>query len=132
MKSLDQKLQILQTKLQNPDSKIRIMIIGLGSVGSYLLDYLVSTANPQLEIVVVGRNYDKMLSDVNIVKTAAAIRRQLRCDIRIEGGCNLEEIDSIAHAIRKWEPDFIINAPAGLRHMDPVVRPLRPQHHAGL
>ncbi len=119
MKSLDQKLQILQTKLQNPDSKIRIMIIGLGSVGSYLLDYLVSTANPQLEIVVVGRNYDKMLSDVNIVKTAAAIRRQLRCDIRIEGGCNLEEIDSIAHAIRKWEPDFIINSSrvyAGLKY----------------
>lgn len=119
MKSLDQKLQILQTKLQNPDSKIRIMIIGLGSVGSYLLDYLVSTANPQLEIVVAGRNYDKMLSDVNIVKTAAAIRRQLRCDIRIEGGCNLEEIDSIAHAIRKWEPDFIINSSrvyAGLKY----------------
>lgn len=119
MKSLDQKLQILQTKLQNPDSKIRIMIIGLGSVGSYLLDYLVSTANPRLEIVVVGRNYDKMLSDVNIVKTAAAIRRQLRCDIRIEGGCNLEEVDSIAQAIRKWEPDFIVNSSrvyAGLKY----------------
>lgn len=119
MKSLDQKLQILQTKLQNPDSKIRIMIIGLGSVGSYLLDYLVSTANPRLEIVVVGRNYDKMLSDVNIVKTAAAIRRQLRCDIRIEGSCNLEEVDSIAQAIRKWEPDFIVNSSrvyAGLKY----------------
>lgn len=119
MKSLDQKLQILQTKLQNPDSKIRIMIIGLGSVGSYLLDYLVSMANPRLEIVVVGRNYDKMLSDVNIVKTAAAIRRQLRCDIRIEGGCNLEEVDSIAQAIRKWEPDFIVNSSrvyAGLKY----------------
>lgn len=119
MKSLDQKLQILQTKLQNPDSKIRIMIIGLGSVGSYLLDYLVSTANPRLEIIVVGRNYDKMLSDVNIVKTAAAIRRQLRCDIRIEGSCNLEEVDSIAQAIRKWEPDFIVNSSrvyAGLKY----------------
>lgn len=119
MKSLDQKLQILQTKLQNPDSKIRIMIIGLGSVGSYLLDYLVSMANPRLEIVVVGRNYDKMLSDVNIVKTAAAIRRQLRCDIRIEGSCNLEEVDSIAQAIRKWEPDFIVNSSrvyAGLKY----------------
>lgn len=119
MKSLDQKLQILQTKLQNPDSKIRIMIIGLGSVGSYLLDYLVSMANPRLEIVVVGRNYDKMLSDVNIVKTAAAIRRQLRCNIRIEGGCNLEEVDSIAQAIRKWEPDFIVNSSrvyAGLKY----------------
>lgn len=119
MKFLDQKLQILQTKLQTPDSKIRIMIIGLGSVGSYLLDYLVSTANPRLEIVVVGRNYDKMLSDVNIVKTAAAIRRQLRCDIRIEGSCNLEEVDSIAQAIRKWEPDFIVNSSrvyAGLKY----------------
>lgn len=69
MKTLNEKLQALQEKLLHSDKKIRIMIIGLGSVGLYLMDYLVSTANPRLEIIVAGRNYDKMLSDVNIVRT---------------------------------------------------------------
>lgn len=107
---LDKKLQLLQTKLLNTDEKIKIMIIGLGSVGLYLLDYLVSTANPRLEIIVVGRDYDKMLSDVNIVKTAATIRRQMRATIHIEGGCNLEEVNNIGNVLAKWNPDFIVNS----------------------
>ena len=44
------------------------MIIGLGSVGNYLLDYLVSVADENMEICVVGRNENKMESDVNIVR----------------------------------------------------------------
>ena len=78
MKTLDEKLHLLQDKILNTEEKIRIMIIGLGSVGLYLLDYLVSTADPRMEIIAVGRNYEKMLSDVNIVRTAATIRRQMR------------------------------------------------------
>ncbi len=110
MKTLDEKLQLLQGKLLNTDEKIKIMIIGLGSVGLYLLDYLVSTANPRLEIIAVGRNHDKMLSDVNIVKTAATIRRQMRATIHIEGGCNLEDVNSIGAILQKWNPDFIVNS----------------------
>lgn len=110
MKTLNDKLQLLQTKMLNTDEKIRIMIIGLGSVGLYLLDYLASTADPRMEIIVVGRNYDKMLSDVNIVKTAATIRRQLRATIHIEGNCNLEDVDNITDVLKKWNPDFIVNS----------------------
>lgn len=110
MKTLDEKLVFLQNKLKDSEAKVRVMIFGLGSVGQYLLDYLVSTADPQLEIIVVGRNYDKMLSDVNIVKTAATIRRQLRCRIHIEGDCNLEDVDNITEVISKWTPDFIVNS----------------------
>lgn len=110
MKTLNDKLQLLQTKILDTDEKVRIMIIGLGSVGLYLLDYLVSTADPRMEIIVVGRNYDKMLSDVNIVKTAATIRRQLRATIHIEGNCNLEDVDNIANVLKKWNPDFIVNS----------------------
>lgn len=110
MSTLNDKLQLLQNKLLNTDEKIRIMIIGLGSVGLYLLDYLVSTANPRMEIIVVGRNYDKMLSDVNIVRTAATIRRQMRAAIHIEGNCNLENPESIASVMKRWQPDFIINS----------------------
>lgn len=110
MKTLNEKLELLQSKLLGTDEKIRIMIIGLGSVGLYLLDYLVSTGNPRMEIIVVGRNYDKMLSDVNIVRTAATIRRQMRATIHIEGDCNLEDVDNIASVLKKWEPDFIVNS----------------------
>ena len=38
MKTLDEKLQLLQDKVLNTEEKIRIMIIGLGSVGLYLRD----------------------------------------------------------------------------------------------
>lgn len=110
MKTLNEKLQLLQSKVLNSDEKVKIMIIGLGSVGLYLLDYLVSTSYTRMEIIVVGRNYDKMLSDVNIVKTAATIRRQLRATIHIEGNCNLEDVDNIAAVLKKWNPDFIVNS----------------------
>lgn len=110
MKTTNEKLQLLQNKILNTGEKIRIMIIGLGSVGEYLLDYLVSTADPRMEIIVAGRNYDKMLSDVNIVRTAAAIRRQMRATIHIESNCNLEDIDSISFVLEKWNPDFIVNS----------------------
>lgn len=117
--TLDEKLQSLQNKIEDTDDKVRIMIIGLGSVGLYLLDYFVSMANPRFEIIVVGRNRDKMLSDVNIVKTAATIRRQLRSQIHIEGDCDLEDVDNIAERLKKWNPDFIVNSSrvyAGLKY----------------
>lgn len=110
MITLNDKLQLLQNKLLNTDDKIRIMIIGLGSVGLYLLDYLVSTADSRMEIIVVGRNHDKMLSDVNIVRTAATIRRQMRASIHIEGNCNLEDVENIASVLERWNPDFIVNS----------------------
>lgn len=110
MTTLNEKLQSLQHKILDTHDKIRIMIIGLGSVGEYLLDYLVSQADPRMEIIVVGRNRDKMESDVNIVRTAATIRRQMRCAIHIEAGCDLNSVDSIAEVLRKWQPDFIVNS----------------------
>lgn len=110
MITLNDKLQLLQNKLLNSDDKIKIMTIGLGSVGLYLLDYLVSTADPRMQIIVVGRNAEKMTSDVNIVRTAATIRRQMRARIHIEGDCNLENLDNIAEVLTKWQPDFIVNS----------------------
>ena len=87
MKNINEKLALLQGKIEN-NSPIVIMIIGLGSVGLYLLDYLLSLSDPQLRIVVVGRNSEKMLKDVNIVKTAATIRKQLQSKIFIESECD--------------------------------------------
>lgn len=118
MKTLNQKLNLLRDKLSG-GQKITIAIFGLGSVGCYLLDYLVSLADPQLRIVVVGRNADKMQQDVNIIRTAATIRRQLRSEIVIEGGCDFKDVSSIQAALKKIQPDFIVNSSrlfAGLKY----------------
>lgn len=109
MKTIDAKLASLQDKLLTTNEKVRILIFGLGSVGVYLLDYLVSLADPRLELIVCGRNREKMQSDVNIVRTAATIRRQLRSNILIEK-CDLEKPEEIADVLRRTRPDFIVNA----------------------
>ena len=58
MKTLEERLEIVEKHVN--DDEITIMIIGLGSVGTYLLDYLVSMNDPAVKIVVVGRNQEKM------------------------------------------------------------------------
>lgn len=78
MKTTSEKLNILRKEIRN--RKVKIMIIGLGSVGNYLLDYLMSASDEQMEIAVVGRNLEKLESDVNIVKVASLIRRQNKSD----------------------------------------------------
>ncbi len=108
MKSLNEKLALLQSKIE-AGVPVTVMIIGLGSVGLYLLDYLVRLGDPNLHLVVVGRNRNKMVQDVNIVRTAAAIRGCLRSRIDIEGNCDLEQVESISCVIKKYSPDFIVN-----------------------
>lgn len=118
MKTLNEKLNLLKKKLDGGE-KVTIAIFGLGSVGCYLLDYLVSLADPQLRIVVVGRNAEKMQQDVNIIRTAATIRRQMRSEIVVEGGCDFKDVASIEVALRKIQPDFIVNSSrlyAGLKY----------------
>lgn len=118
MKTLDERLNLLKKKL-NGGEKVTIAIFGLGSVGCYLLDYLVSLADPQLRLVVVGRNAEKMQQDVNIIRTAATIRRQMRSEIVVEGGCDFKDVDSIEATLRKIQPDFIVNSSrlfAGLKY----------------
>lgn len=118
MKSLNEKLNLLKKKIEGGE-KVTIAIFGLGSVGCYLLDYLVSLADPQLRLVVVGRNVEKMQQDVNIIRTAATIRRQMRSEIVVEGGCDFKDVASIEAALKKIEPDFIVNSSrlfAGLKY----------------
>jgi hypothetical protein len=118
MKTINEKLNLLKKKLDGGE-KVTIAIFGLGSVGCYLLDYLVSLADPQLRLVVVGRNAEKMQQDVNIIKTAATIRRQMRSEIVIEGGCDFKDVNSIEAVLRKIQPDFIVNSSrlyAGLKY----------------
>ena len=82
MKTLDERLQVVEKHVNDDD--ITIMIIGLGSVGIYLLDFLVSKNDPAIKIVVVGRNKDKMQSDVNIVRVAGLIRELNKSEIIVD------------------------------------------------
>lgn len=108
MKLLNEKISILKEELKT--RKTRIMIIGLGSVGNYLLDYLMSTGDESLEICVVGRDADKMQMDVNIVRVASMIRRQNRSRISVIGGVDLNNVSDIADAIGTYNPDIIVNS----------------------
>lgn len=118
MELLNKKLSLLKKKIDDK-SPITVMIIGLGSVGCYLLDYLVSLADPQIRIVVVGRNAEKMQMDVNIIRTASTIRRQCRSEITVVGNCDLNDVNSIASVLKAECPDFIVNSSrvyAGLKY----------------
>ena len=108
MKTLKERLSIVEKHIKNDN--ITVMIIGLGSVGTYLLDYLVSRNDPAIKIVVVGRNQDKMESDVNIVRVSALIRELNKSEIVIEGGVDLTDISAIRKALEKHHPDFIVNS----------------------
>ena len=117
MKTTSEKLNIMRKNISL--RKVRIMIIGLGSVGNYLLDYLMSTSDENMEIAVVGRNADKMESDVNIVRVASLIRRQNKSSVTVIGDVDLNNVSLIETAIRSYEPDIIINssrAYAGLKY----------------
>ena len=108
MKTVKERLRVVEEHVK--ENSITVMIMGLGSVGTYLLDYLVSMSDPALKIVVAGRNRAKMESDVNIVRVAALIRELDKSEIVIEDGVDLTDTDSVRVAIEKHRPDFIVNS----------------------
>ena len=108
MKTLAQRLQFVEEHVKN--GKIKVMIIGLGSVGAYLLDYLISMNDPAMEIVTVGRDASKMQTKVNIARVAGLIRGVNKSRIQVEGGVDLVDIEAIQAAIEKYKPDFIVNS----------------------
>lgn len=117
MKSLNERLKELERNVKNDN--ITIMIIGLGSVGTYLLNYLISRNDSAIRIVAVGRDYAKMESKVNISRIAGLIRNENKSEIVIEGGVDLNEVEQIRSAIEKYKPSFIVNssrAYAGLKY----------------
>lgn len=109
MKTLNEKIYNIKNKSCD-NRPIKIMIIGLGSVGCYLLDYLMSTNDEKIEIIVVGRSYEKMEMDVNIIRVASFIRRQNRTNVIIKSGVDLDNVSSIVDAISDICPDIIVNS----------------------
>lgn len=108
MKTTQEKLNGLRQA--KGKRKFKIMIMGLGSVGCYLLDYLLSSGDEDIEISVVGRNYEKMLSDVNIVRVASAIRAQNRTTVKIIGGVDFNDISALEKCLVDEMPDIVVNS----------------------
>lgn len=108
MKRIEERLQIAKKHIE--DDKITVMILGLGSVGTYLLDFLISRNDEAMDIVVVGRNREKMESNVNIVRVSALIRHLNRSQIIIEDNVDFNEVEQMAGCLAKYRPDFIINS----------------------
>lgn len=112
------KLRNLASKIEQ-GQRVKILILGLGSVGNYLLNYLLSTNDDGIEIIVAGRDAQKMQSDVNIAQVAALIRRESKTKVSVVGDTDLENISSIANCLEKSSPDIIVNASrvfAGLKY----------------
>ena len=108
MKTLQERLKVVEKHVN--ENNIKVMIIGLGSVGAYLMDYLISKNDPAVNLVVVGRDENKMLSKVNITRVAGLIRGVNKSHIEIESGVDLNDIDAVQKAIEKHQPDFIVNS----------------------
>ena len=107
MISIDRKLQILSTKM---DKSITVMILGFGSVGMYVADYLLNCVQYNFNLVVVGRNKEKLESDVNILRVASAIRHTDKSRLILETGCDFDDVEALSDVISKYMPDFILNS----------------------
>ena len=108
MKTLQERLKHVEQHVNQ--GRVKVMIIGLGSVGAYLLDYLISKNDPAVSVVVVGRDAAKMQMKVNITRIAGLIRGVNKSRVDVEGGVDLNDIDAVERAIEKHQPDFIVNS----------------------
>ncbi|RKI43235.1 hypothetical protein D7V86_00900 [bacterium D16-51] len=107
METLEKRLDILKEHINAEN--ITVMIMGLGSVGTYLLDYLVGKDDPAVKIIVVGRSAEKMESNCNIIRISALIRRRNRSQVIIEPNVDFNDIGQIAECLKKYQPDFLVN-----------------------
>ena len=94
MKDLETRLQLVKKHIE--DNNITVMILGLGSVGTYLLDFLTSRNDASMKLVVVGRNAEKLENNANIVRICALIRHVNRSQIIIESGVDFDKACEIA------------------------------------
>lgn len=108
MDNLNNKLAILKNKIETKEI-IKIAIIGLGSVGNYLLNYLNKWEYENIEIYIGCRNIEKAQKDINISKVASLIRDNKTKNISISQ-LNLDNVDSIKQFISNVKPDFIVNS----------------------
>jgi len=107
MNTTNKKLGFLANKISSGD-KIKVALLGLGSVGNYLLTYLLENADKDMEIVVVGRNEEKLKKDLNIAKVAASIRGKLLSTVSTYT-VDFDNVEAISKFFNDEKPDFVVN-----------------------
>jgi len=110
----DKKIQNLTQKLDG-NIPVKIAIFGLGSVGNYLLNYLLNI-NYSIELHIVGRSKEKMQCDLNIAMVAANIRRIKHINYFIHEA-DFSNISQLSDIIGKVSPDLIINSSRAYSHL---------------
>jgi hypothetical protein len=108
MERLNDKLGRLAAKVENGEP-IHVAIFGLGSVGHYLLEYLLAQRDPQLRLFVAGRSREKLVRDVNISRIAGLIRGASAAEVEMVDA-DFSSVDSTATAIRQVDPDVLVNS----------------------
>lgn len=108
MDTLNRKLDLLKEKI-NAHKPLKIAIVGLGSVGNYLLNYLQQWRYENIEIYVGSRNVEKAMKDVNIARLSSIIRDNTTKQLQVLQ-LDLEQIDSIQRFLEYVKPDFVVNS----------------------
>lgn len=110
-KVLEEKLDRLRQAGRRP----RIAIVGLGSVGNYLLNYLLGSERA-MDVVLMGRSREKMQADLNIARVAADIRGQVPKGWQIVE-VDLGDVNQLAEALDRSAPDLLVNASRAYAHI---------------
>ena len=108
MEKTNERLSALATKIRDGEP-VKVAILGLGSVGNYLLEYLNNWDFPNVEVYVGCRNVAKAQSDVNIVRVARLIRGKSPKMIHI-AELDLDDVSSIERFFDEASPDFVVNS----------------------
>ncbi len=117
MEQLDSQLNRIRERLSNSEPT-KILIFGLGSVGNYLLDYLLSQSEFRFEIHVCGRSLQKSDPDINVLRISNMIRGGLPHKVEFHP-LDLNSVNEIAAVMSEVAPDFLVNtsrAYSGLKY----------------
>lgn len=108
MKKTIEKLNRLAAKIRKGEA-VSVGILGLGSVGNYLLEYLNNWDFQNVEIFVGCRNAAKAQSDINIARVARLIRGKSSKPMHIIE-LDLDDVTSIGKFFTEVSPDFVVNS----------------------
>lgn len=107
MKNVNYKLNNLSKKIES-GAPLKIAIFGIGSVGGYVLDYLTSWPENNIELHVCARSMEKAEVEINIIRVGNIIRHN-RIKYTIAHKVDLNEVEDIEKVLEEIKPDFIIN-----------------------
>jgi len=107
MRTVSEKLNRLNRRYDS-GQKINIGILGLGSVGNYLLSFLLNDLDDRFNIVVIGRSYEKLVSDVNIHKIGCGIRNHVGASVEIRSGVDFSNEQQLMESVK--DLDILVNS----------------------